>query len=411
FVAPLLLFFSFCAPAFAQSTYATVTGTVEDTSRALLPGVTVTATNSATGVATTSVTNESGAYNIPGLLPGTYTVKAELPGFQTRSFTDVQLGNAAQIRLNFSLQVAGQSQSVEVTVAADTLLAASSSSIGEVLSQQKVSDLPIVGNNVLSFFTLMPGVRMNDDGVTGTFAGLSADKINVQRDGIDASASARYVQAGAQTATFVNPDLVGEIRIITAPVDAELGRGNGQVQFLTRSGTNQIRGSGVWYARNSGLDANTWLNNRAVDPRTGGWKATKPDWNNTHEFTGNVGGPIVKNKTFFFTLFDDVLVRARTLQNPVVLTPCARNGIFRFFDGWNNGNAIAPVQAAGGTPTLPVVDGLGNPLTPATNPNGSPFTGSLRYASVFGKLPDSLPAASADCSNIAALVQPGTNWD
>src|SRR4029079_3803003 len=125
--------------------------------------------------------------------------------------------------------------------------ASSSSSVGEVLSQQRLQDLPIVGNNVLSFFTLMPGVRMDDNGVTGTFAGLSADKINVQRDGIDASASARYVQAGAQTATVLNPDLVGEIRIITAPVDAELGRGNGQVQFLTRSGTNQLRGSAVWY--------------------------------------------------------------------------------------------------------------------------------------------------------------------
>ncbi len=242
FFAALLLCVCFSVPTFAQSTYATVSGTVEDASRALLPGVSVTATNNATGVVSNVVTNESGAYNMTTLLPGTYTVKAELPGFQTKTFTDVELGNAAKVRLNFSLQVAGQSQSVEVTVAADTLLAASSSSIGEVLSQKKVEDLPIVGNNVLSFFTLMPGVRMNDDGVTGTFAGLSADKINVQRDGIDASASARYVQAGAQTATFVNPDLVGEIRIIMAPVDAELGRGNGQVQFLTRSGTNQIRG-------------------------------------------------------------------------------------------------------------------------------------------------------------------------
>jgi hypothetical protein len=402
---------TFSTSVFGQSTYATVSGTIEDPSHALLPGVTVTATNDATGVMTNVVSNESGAYNVPTLLPGTYTVKAELPGFQTKSFTNVQLGNAAQVRLNFTLQVASQAQSVEVTVAADTLLATSSSSIGEVLSQQKVEDLPIVGNNVLSFFTLMPGVRMNDDGVTGTFAGLSADKINVQRDGIDASASARYVQAGAQTATFINPDLVGEIRIITAPVDAELGRGNGQVQFLTRSGTNQFRGSGVWYARNSGLDANTWLNNRAVDPKTGGWKPTKPDWNNTHEFTGNVGGPIVKNKTFFFTLFDDVLVRARTLQNPIVLTPCARNGIFRYFDLWNNGNAVQPLQASGGTPTIAVVDGLGNPVTPATNPNGSAFTGSLHYVSVYGKLPASLPQANSDCSTIAALLQPDTNWD
>src|ERR1044071_3704637 len=274
--------------AFGQSTYATVSGTIEDPSHALLPGVTVTALNNATGVVTTVISNDSGAYNLTSLLPGTYTVKAELPGFQTKSFTDVQLGNAAQVRLNFTVQVAGQAQSVEVTVAADTLLATSSSSVGEVLSQQKVQDLPIVGNNVISFFTLMPGVRMNDDGVTGTFAGLRAENINVQRDGVDASVSARYFQAGVQTATFINPDLVGEVKIITAPVDAEVGRANGQIQFLTRSGTNQFRGSGVWNARNSGLDASTWNNNRQVDPKTGAWKPVKSDWNNTHEFTGSV---------------------------------------------------------------------------------------------------------------------------
>jgi hypothetical protein len=399
------------APSFAQSTYATVSGTVEDSSHALLPGVTVTATNNATGVVTMAVSNESGAYNLPSLLPGTYTVKAELPGFQTTRFTNVELGNAAQVRLNFALQVATQTQSVEVTVAADTLLATSSSSIGEVLSQQRVQDLPIVGNNALSFFTMMPGVRMNDDGVTGTFAGIQTSNINVQRDGIDASASARWVQAGAQTATFVTPDLVGEIRIITTPVDAELGRGNGQVQFLTKSGTNEFHGAGVWFARNTALDANTWTNNRQVNPATGAWKATQPNWNNTHQLTGSIGGPIQKNKTFFFVLYDDVIVHARATVNPVVLTPCARNGIFRYFDGWNNGNDISSTTL-GTTPTTAVVDGLGNPLAPKTDPiSGGPFTGSLHYVSVFGKLPAALPAASTDCSNIAALVQPGTNWD
>jgi len=222
----------------------------------------MTATNTATGVVTTVLSNEAGAFNIPSLLPGPYTISAELTGFQKANYTNVTLGNAQQVRLNFTLQVTTQSQQVEVSVAADTAIATSSASIGEVLSQQKVSDLPIVGNNILSFLTLMPGVRMNDDGVTGTFAGLSADKINVQRDGVDASASARYVQAGAQTATFVAPDLVGEVRVIIAPVDAELGRGNGQVQFLTRSGTNQFHGAGVWFVRNTALDANTWTNNR-----------------------------------------------------------------------------------------------------------------------------------------------------
>jgi hypothetical protein len=406
-LAALLLSAALSAETFAQSTYARVSGTVEDTSHALLPGVSVTATNNATGVVTSVVSNESGAYNLTSLLPGTYTVKAELPGFQTKSFTEVQLGNAAQVRLNFALSVASVATAVEVTVQADTLLATSSSSVGEVLSQQKVQDLPIVGNNVISFFTLMPGVRMNDDGVTGTFAGLRAENINVQRDGIDASGSARYFQAGVQTATFINPDLVGEVRIITAPVDAEMGRGNGQIQFLTRSGTNQFRGSGVWNARNSGLDANTWNNNRQIDSRTGGWKPTKADWNNTHELTGSIGGPIVKNKTFFFALFDDVLVRARTTQNQIVLTPCARNGIFRYFDNWNNGNAIAPTQASGNTPTIAVVDGGGNPVVPSVNPTGTPFTGSLHYVSVFGRLSNN--PTKSDCSD--AIIQPGTNWD
>lgn len=406
-IAFLMLAAALSKETFGQSTYATVSGTVEDATRALLPGVMITATNDGTGVVATALSNESGAYNITGLLPGVYTLSAELPGFQKSTYTGVTLGNAQQIRLNFTLPVATQAQSVEVTVPADTLLATSSSSVGEVLSQQRVQDLPIVGNNVLSFFTLMPGVRMNDDGVTGTFAGLAADKINVQRDGIDASASGRYFQAGAQTATFVNPDLVGEVRIVVAPVDAEFGRGNGQVQFLTRSGTNQFRGAGVWFARNTALDSNTWSNNRQVDPTTGAWKPVTPDWSNNHQLTGSLGGPIKKNKTFFFVLYDQTIVKARTVQNPQVLTPCARNGIFRYFDNWNNGNAIATTQATGNTPTIAVVDGLGNPLTPATNPNGTPVTGGLRYVSVFGRVTN-IPTRP-DCSD--AIVQSGSNWD
>ena len=113
--------------AFSQSTYATVSGSVADSSGAVLPGVSVTGTNNNTGVVTSSVTNEAGIYTLPSLLPGVYTVSADLPGFQKRSFTNVQLGNAERVRLNFTLSVATQAQSVEVTVAADTLLATSSS--------------------------------------------------------------------------------------------------------------------------------------------------------------------------------------------------------------------------------------------------------------------------------------------
>src|SRR5688572_14903167 len=101
--------------AFGQSSSVTVSGTGTDAVRALIPGVTVTATNTATGVVSTALTNESGTYNFGSLLPGDYTVSAELPGFQTRTFTDVRLGNAAQARLNFVLEVASLNTTIEVT--------------------------------------------------------------------------------------------------------------------------------------------------------------------------------------------------------------------------------------------------------------------------------------------------------
>jgi len=181
--------------AFGQSTSATVSGTVSDPSGAVLPGVSVTATNNGTAVASSNVTNEAGAYSIPGLLPGAYTVSAELPGFQKATYTNVQLGNADKVRLNFTLQVATQAQSVEVTVAADTLLATSSSSVGEVLSQNRVQDLPTVSNNVLDLYRLIPGVRVDASGVSPSFAGQSGfGSVNMMRDGVDASGGSRWVR-------------------------------------------------------------------------------------------------------------------------------------------------------------------------------------------------------------------------
>src|SRR2546428_7359517 len=132
-LAAALLCMSFATETFSQSSNATVSGTVSDSAKALIPGVNIVATNTATGVVSTGLTNETGTYNIPSLLPGVYTVSAELPGFQTRNFTDVRLGNAAQVRLNFTLEVASLNTTVEVTVSADRLLLESTSSVGTVL--------------------------------------------------------------------------------------------------------------------------------------------------------------------------------------------------------------------------------------------------------------------------------------
>src|SRR5262249_18428508 len=151
---------------------------------------------------------------------------------------------------------------------------------------------------------------------------------------------------GVFSATHINPDLVGEMRIILAPVDAETGRGSGQVQIITRSGTNRYTGGAVWNVQNTALNANTWNNNRTN---------TNPGWQNRQQLTLNYGGPIVKNKTFFFALFDGQRVWARESVRALVLTSEARKGNYRYFPGVVNGNADAAVTG-GASPTAPVVD-------------------------------------------------------
>src|SRR5437867_8528705 len=222
-LAMVSLFLVLTGHAFGQSTSATVSGTVQDATGAVLPGVEIIAKNNATGVTTNALTNESGAYSFTTLPPGVYTVSAVLTGFQSRNYTDVQLGNAATLRLNFTLTVAGVNTAVEVTIAADTLLATSSPSIGEVLNQQRIADLPTIANNVMDFYRVVPGVYMQDNGVRGSFAGLEGfGTTNITRDGMDASGGARWT-ANALTATHMNPDLIGEVKIVVSSVDAELG--------------------------------------------------------------------------------------------------------------------------------------------------------------------------------------------
>jgi len=385
---------------FGQSSNASVGGFVQDKSHATIPGATITATNTETGVVTTALTNDSGTYDFPSLLPGTYKLSATLTGFRPHIYNDVKLGANTAARYNFSLEVGGLTQAIEVSSNAANILAESSATVGQVLTMNMVRDLPLVTNDVLDLLKTMPGVR--GEANAGTFAGISTSYVNTTRDGISVTEN-RYIN-GVSSTTLINPDLVGEMRVILTPVDAETGRGNGQVQILTRSGTNKYAGSAVWAVRNSAFDANTWSNNNTVV--NGVWTPTKPDWTNRHQVTASYGGPIVKNKTFFFVLYDQQIERRRSTQRPVVLTDCARNGIFRYWEGWANGNTDTATSTVGANPIRASVDFSGNPVAPATNPNGTAYTGQLRYFSAFGPVVNT--PVRADCSD--AVVQ-GAPWD
>jgi len=395
--------------AFAQNSG--VSGTVNDVTNALIPGVTVTVTNIATGVVSTVLTNESGAYNFLSLQPGNYKISASLSGFQTETYNNYNVEPNQQFRLNFTMKVATVAQAVEVTVDAAGLLATSSSSIGTVLTEERVRNLPLVGQDILQLIGIMPGV--SGTGAGANFAGVSANSqgssINTTRDGLSV-ADGRF-QNGVFATTVINPDLVGEVRVILTPVDAELGRGNGQVQITTRSGTNQFRGTAVWNARNTAFNANTWSNNRTL----GG--ATPPNWDNNHDYSISYGGPVKipglydgKNKTFFFALWDQTLDFQRNLITASVMTDAARQGIFRYFDGWNNGNYNTATVTTGTNPIIGVVNLDGSPKAPLTNPTGGAYTGGLRCFSVFGNTKvDGTPFTQSDCPGGTAINGPA--WD
>jgi hypothetical protein len=344
---------------FGQSVNAIVGGTISDASKALIPGVTVTATNAGTGIASTTVSNESGAYNFPALQPGTYKITAELPGFQTQTFTNVQLGGAQQVTLNFSLQVAAAAgTNVEVTVAADTVLATTSNSIGTVIPDYKLRDLPTLTGNVFNLVQNVPGVQRDGTGAFGYMAGQGLGSVNATRDGINVN-DGRY-ENGAWSSVYTSPDMVEEVKVIVAPVDAETSRGNGQVQLLTRSGTNKYNGSLSWTNHNSALDANDWFNNR---------NGIGKSYDNRNLYSARLGGPIIKNKTFFFLLFTGQRDLKKVQAAGLTFTDMAKAGIFRYWPGVDNLNA---------SQNNPSVDTFGNPVQPKN------ATGQLAAIGLFG---------------------------
>lgn len=342
--------------AHAQGIDAVLSGTVTDPSGAAVPGVRVSAENVRTGVVFTTTSNEAGVYLFAALPPGVYRITAEHTGFRRFVYNEVVLEVGARLSLNIPLELGTTAETVEVTAQAETALGYVTSSVGGMVAGRMVTDLPIPARNSLSLVYIQAGV------VGDNFSGARIGTLNITLDGINVQDN--RINVGVSSPIFTSTDRIEEFRVITSPADAELGRGSGQIQMVSRSGTNEFHGSLFETHRNTVLTANTFFNNQRGDPR---------NFLIRNQFGGRLGGPILRNRTFFHTVLEFQRQRTRGAVNSTVYTEPARRGIFRFFPGVRNGNAIA---------TIPTVDLAGNPVRPPQ------ATGDLQQVLLFGRDPN-----------------------
>jgi hypothetical protein len=302
--------------AFAQFDTAVVLGTVKDQKAAVLPNVTVTLKNTQTGITSTTRSDASGEYLFPSVRIGTYQVKAELTGFSTSLTDNVNVTVEARQRVDFTLQVGAVSEVVNVEATAP-LLESDSSSKGQVISQQQIVGLPILGRSYANLALLTPGVRQSQVGNQGDIAfrregsynvnGLRSVFNNFLLDGIDNNFYGTTNQGFSNQAIQPSPDSVAEFRMSVNSYSAEFGRTGGAVMNVSsRSGTNQLHGS-LWnFFQNERLNA------------TGFFKPAlnqKP-LNRRNQFGFALGGPIVRDRTFFFVDYEG----SRWLAAPFNLT-------------------------------------------------------------------------------------------
>jgi hypothetical protein len=329
---------------------AVLNGTVSDSSGALIPGVEVVAKNINTGITNTGITNETGSFAFASLQPGTYTLEASLTGFQKAAYNNVVLGQGQQVRLNFTLQVGAAAQQVEVTIAADTVLATTSASVGNVLADKDLLSLPLSTRNVLDVLQSTSGVVYTTNAFGAqvpNFGGTAVGSVNTTRDGLTTNDGRYNSSNGAYSAIFTSPDMVEEVRVSSNNIDPSLGRGAAQVQMRTRAGTNDIHGAVFYSNNNSFLNSQTYFQNL---------QHAAKNYANRNQFGGRVGGPIIKNKMFFFVLTDDQRYLGKVTQNTLVLTDLAKQGIFRYSTDHRNGAVNS---------TTPSIDANGNLLNPA----------------------------------------------
>jgi hypothetical protein len=316
-------------PAWAQVDRATLTGVVRDPSNAVIPQAAIKVTGIATGVEHAAVATDDGAYLIVNLAPGEYLVEASAGGFQTFAQV-VQLQTGQRARIDFSLPVGGVGETVKVE-GITPLLETQSAALGSVVSQNEVANLPLAIRNWDDLLFTIPGVQgdryTEQTGTTnaGRTGGVSVHgnrslQNNFLLDGVDNNSISTNVQELSTQVSRPSIDAIDEFKVVTSPFTAEYGRApGGAVVVTTKSGTNSIRGTAYDYFRNERFDSKSFFAKRANQEKAA---------NDQNQFGFNVGGPIVKNRAFFFGDFEGTRITQGVLRTGHVATDAERNGVF-----------------------------------------------------------------------------------
>jgi len=316
------------APVFGQAVSGTILGTVTDVSGGVHPNAKVTVVNEGTGLTRTMSADSSGEFVFPSLPTGRYTVMAEVSGFKTLAMSNIELGVDQRLRVELKLETGAVSETMTV-VGETPLLQTSSSELGTTVTNQQIEALPLNGRNFVNLTRTVPGVLRGIPGANIDGAGSLAWRAsasfsangqrprdnNFMLDGVDNN------ETWLQTVViFPSVDSLDEFKLQTSTYSAEFGRSlGGVVNLQIKSGTNSLRGSGFDFIRNDALDANNFFNNRAGRP--------KPDFKQ-NQFGGTLGGPVFKNKTFFFGSYQGHRETQGQTALSTVPTLAMRNGDF-----------------------------------------------------------------------------------
>ena len=345
----------------AQTFYGSIVGTVTDATGAVVPSATVTITNLGTNENQTKQTNNSGEYSFVSLIPANYKVQVAAAGFKSFVLNPVAVQVDTTARVNAVLQVGAATETVEVSTNAP-LLQTESGSLGDQIGAKQVEELPLNGRNTMNLMELVPGVvpqgntqtgvAMNQGTGTGSVAwgnyqigGGMPSQASIFIDG-----SPTMVMQKNSAALVPTADTIQEFQVQTSGVSPEFGRfGGGIVSMTTKSGTNSFHGTAYEYIRNRDVNANTFFNKRAGLPR-GEWTQ--------NQFGGTIGGPVWKNKAFFFFAYEQVHIRLTATSATNVPTPGMVSGQ-QIPEVWSTTGCTAQT----GTPCLQnknVVDLTGN---------------------------------------------------